>query len=120
MRLDAQGFVRAVLANELEGVAVGVKVPNPRPDSFVLVKREGGGRQDKHRDNPGIGVFSWAETEDKAYNLAAKVSDIMLSLEYMSGVAEVVEETLTTAPDPKDESPRWYGSYSLTTYNIKE
>lgn len=116
MRYDAQGNVRAHLAAALPDATVRTRVPNPRPERFVLVRREGGGRLDAHRDGPGIGVECWAPTEAEAYGLASRASDAMLALQYGPGVAAVEEEALYSDPDPEDGSPRWYGSYTLITF----
>lgn len=116
MRLNAQALVRSALADALPDATVRVSVPNPRPPSFVLVRREGGSMADAYRDMPGIGVFCWAETEAKACDLASRASIAMLALEHVRGVARVDEEILLSSPDPEDKSPRWYGSYTLTTY----
>lgn len=115
MRIEAQAFVRTYLAGKLTA-DVRATVPNPRPSPFVYVKREGGGRLDRHRDRPGIGIFCWAETEAKAASLAMEVSEAMQGLELEKGVAKVTEEIIYSAPDPEDKTPRWYGSYTLTTY----
>lgn len=120
MRLNSQAVVRDALAKALTDATVGVTVPRPRPKHFVLVRREGGSMQDAYRDKPGIGIFCWAPTEAGAANLASRVSQIMFSLEYTPGIASVVEEVFTSASDTEDSSPRWYGSYTLITYEIKE
>lgn len=120
MRLEAQAFVRARLETALADATVRVKVPDPRPETFVLVKREGGGKIDPWRDGPGIGVTCWAPTEAEAAKLALRASAAMLALERVHGVASVTEESLYSDPDPVDSNPRWYGSYTLITYQIEE
>lgn len=118
MRLNTQAVVRAALAGALTDATVRVTVPNPRPDKFVLVRREGGRRLDLHRDNVGIGVDCWADTEANAAELASRMSDAMFALEHVDGIASVTEESFRSDPDPVDASPRWYGSYTLITYRI--
>ena len=49
--MNVQAVVRAYLADALPDASVRVVVPNPRPERFVLVRREGGARIDRHRDN---------------------------------------------------------------------
>ena len=58
----------------------------------------------------------WERTE--AYALAERVEGDVYSLEREPGVASVAEEALRSDPDPEDASPRWYGSYTLITYEI--
>ena len=118
MRLNAQAVARAFLAKALPDAKVGVTVPKPRPSLFVLVRREGGSMLDAYRDSVGIGVECWAPTEAEAANLAARMSHAMLALERQPGVASVVEEAFYSDPDPEDSNPRWYGSYTLITYEI--
>lgn len=116
MRLNAQAAARACLARALPDAQVGAEVPGPRPERFVLVRREGGSRIDAYRDAPGIGVTCWASTEAEACALAERASRAMLAMELERGVASVEEESLRSDPDPEDGSPRWYGSYTLITY----
>lgn len=119
---EAQSLVIGYLGERLAdlGVQVAATRPNPSPDLMVTVRREGGGALDAHRDGPGIGVFCWAPTEAKAAALAHRASREMRRMAVRAnGVAKVVEETLCSAPDPKGKGPRWYGSYTLTTYQIK-
>lgn len=116
MRFNAQASARAYLARELPDAKVGVTVPRPRPDAFVLVRREGGSMLDPYRDSAGIGVECWAPTEAKAFDLASRMSRAMLAMEREPGVAFVEEEAFYSDPDPEDASPRWYGSYTLITY----
>lgn len=116
MRLNAQAAVRAHLSKALPDAKVGVTVPRPRPEAFVLVRREGGARLDAHRDSAGIGVECWHSTEAEAADLASRMSDAMLALEREPGFASASEEAFYSDPDPEDASPRWYGSYTLITY----
>lgn len=118
---EAQSFVIRYLNDCLLsiGVTAAVSRPNPSPARVVTVRREGGGALDAHRDAPGIGIYCWGPTEEKAAALAKTVSKEMLRLPYRKiGVAKVVEEALYSAPDPESKEPRWYGSYTLTTYQI--
>ena len=113
MSLNAQAAVRGYLARAL-GVPVCVSVPNPRPEKCVTVRREGGHIQgDKPRDKPGIGVY--AATEAQAADLASEVSALMLEAHRLDGVADVQEEAFYSSPDLESDTPRWYGSYTLTT-----
>lgn len=115
MRLNAQAAVRGYLARSLD-VPVCVSVPNPRPEKCVTVRREGGRIQsDKHRDKPGIGIYVYAKTEAEAADLAAEVSALMLKAHRLDGIADVQEEAFYSSPDLESNTPRWYGSYTLTT-----
>lgn len=118
---EAQSFVIDYLKACLLDMSISVadSRPRPSPEIMVTVRREGGGALDEHRDGPGIGVYCWAPTEERAAKLAHHVSKKMLKMPRVKkGVAKVVEETLYSAPDPESKEPRWYGSYTLTTYQI--
>lgn len=117
-RLNIQAHVRSYLAGRL-GVPVSVAVPSPRPASFVTVRREGGSRQNGLVDRPGVGLEMWAATEAEAASLAAEVGDLMYELGrtgFPDGVADVAEEAMYSDADAETGSPRWYASYTITTY----
>ncbi len=123
---EAQSLVIGYLKRSLSDVDVSVASSKPgtrggdsAPGLVVAVRREGGGALDAHRDAPGIGVYCWAPTESETAALARRVSKAMLRMPYTEkGVAKAVEEALYSAPDPESREPRWYGSYTLTTYQI--
>lgn len=115
-RLNVQADVRRRLADALAPVAVLTHVPDPRPDELVVVTRAGGGRLDFLRDRPGLDLLVWAGSEDRAAELAHAAADAIMALPFEAGYADVEEETLRSDPDEEARSPRWYGSYTITTY----
>lgn len=121
MALDIQADLRSRLAVALSPIEVRIRVPDERPSEFVVVRREGGREKNKHLDSPGVGIWCWASTEEKAYELAEKVSQFMRFLPFQGGYSSVVQEAMYSAPDPEINTPRWYLSYSFTTFDpIKE
>lgn len=120
MRLNVQADVRRRLAEALAPVEVRVSVPDPRPPTLVVVTREGGRRLNDLQDRAGVGVLSWAPTEAEACRLADRASDAMRALPFSGGYDLVEEESLRRDPDPNDGSPRWYGSYTVTTHHYDE
>lgn len=114
-RLNIQAHARAYLAAHL-GVPVLVNVPDPRPESFVLVRRSGGRRLDRVRDRPGLDVEAWAPSEAEAQELMDDVCDLMEAYEYEEGIARADQETVRSDRDLGSGSPRWYASYTITTY----
>ncbi len=114
-RLNIQAYARAYLAERLD-VPVVVNVPDPRPASFVVVRRNGGRWLDRVRDRPGLDVEAWAPTEAEACGLMADVDELLLLMEYEDGIARVDQETMRSDEDPDSGSPRWYASYTITTY----
>lgn len=94
--------------------------PDPVPARLVTVRREGGRRLDRLRDRPGIGICAWGASEAAAQALADEVADFMETLRFADGYALVVQEAMYSQPDPDTGCPRWYLSYTLTTFEPKE
>ena len=121
-RLNVQADVRSYLAASLDGVEVRVRVPDPRPERLVVVTREGGRRLDALRDRAGVGVLVWAPTEAECQELADEVADLMFALNgdfgFRRGYDLVEEEALYSDADTetRPDTPRWYGSYTITTH----
>lgn len=115
-RMDVQAEVRRHLEAALGGVAVRTSVPDPRPRELVVVRREGGRRQDALVDSPGIGVDVWAPTEARACEIAHAAADAMAALPFADGFAAVSEEVLASQYDRLARSPHWYASFSLKTF----
>lgn len=121
MALNIQADLRSRLADALSPVEVRISVPEDRPKDLVVVRREGGREINDHLDSPGIGIWCWSSTEEKAYELAEKVSQFMRLLPFDGGYSSVSQEAMYSAPDPETETPRWYLSYSFITFDpIKE
>lgn len=119
-RMNVQARVRSALAAALPGVEVRVSVPDPRPPTLVVVRREGGRRENGLVDRAGVGVDVWARTEADASELAMRVSDAMLGLSFADGFARVEEESLRSDYDAFASSPRWYGSYTVLNFSPRE
>ncbi len=118
-RLNVQADIRKRLADYLAPIAVCVNVPEDRPQTLVVISREGGRKLDALRDLVGLGVFAWADSEASAYKLMERVSDYILNLKFADGYALVHEETIKSSYDIQAKSPRWYASYTITTYKPK-
>jgi hypothetical protein len=61
-------------------VKVATRVPRQRPDEFVQVRRVGGIPLQPVRDVARLDVFCWADTDPKAWALAAAVRDATWAL----------------------------------------
>lgn len=116
-RMDVQAEVRRVLAREFSAIAVRVSAPHPLPDELITVSRYGGAMRDCLLDEAGVEIQVWAQTEAKAAELAHKVSSVMLRLPFLDGFADVQENTLFSDWDLVEKRPRWYASYTITTFN---
>lgn len=108
---DAEALLVAYLGGLL-AVPVSTKVPNPRPASFVRLRRVGGARRDLVTDSPVLVFECWAATETEAERLAATARAHVGALEQttVSGVyVRSVEEVggPVPFPDPATDTPRY-------------
>lgn len=67
---DVVALLIAHLAPVVAPVPVQSRVPDPRPDEFVQVRRVGGTPAEPVRDVPRIDVIAWAATEPRATEIA--------------------------------------------------
>lgn len=114
--LNVQADLRRRLADALSPIAVRVRIPEDRPQNFVLVFREGGGENNALIDCPGIGIYCYGESEAKACDLAETVADFMRALAFSDGYCTIECESKRSDFDIDANTPRWYLSYSITTY----
>lgn len=119
--LNVQADLRKRLEDALDGVMVRVAVPADRPTQLVVIRRDGG-KADPYSmlDRPGVGIECWAETEAKACALAEQVAHVMDRLPFTGGYAHIEQEACYSDYDLTAKSPRWYLSYTLTTFEPKE
>lgn len=122
-RLNAEAFVRAYLESNLEGVVVHTRVPDPRPQRLVVVTRAGGGRLGRLLDRPGVHLMVYGGSEWETSELATEVGELMDALNrsdeaFLAGIDRVEEESLRSDPDTRTQpdTPRWFGSYTMTTH----
>lgn len=115
-RLNVQADIRSYLADSLGDAEVHVRIPDPRPERLVVVRREGGHRLDRLCDRAGVGILVWAPTEAECQELADEVADLMYALNgdegFRRGYDLVEEEALYSDADSEanPDVPRWYGS----------
>lgn len=84
---DILAFIRDRIANAT-GLTCATEVPANRPDRFVTIYRDGGGRRE-HVDNPTITVQTWGASEADAYELALQVRDVMENMTFSPYVSDV-------------------------------
>lgn len=94
------------------GLPVACEVPEKRPDRFVTVYRDGGGRRE-HVDNPTLTIQTWGTSDVDAYTLALQVRDIMERLTFTCEVSDVSCTSIRVSNDPKDGHHRYEGIYFL-------
>ena len=111
---DAAAAVTSRLGDELD-IETDHKVPNPRPDEFIVVRRVGGPRRDLVTDEATLTIEAWAQTEEAAHDLAqlarAHVHAMAGTTEGDARVYRVGEFAgPASLPDPESDQPR----YTLT------
>lgn len=81
---DIAGAVLTAIRTKLEAldvtVPIGDRVPNPRPDAFVVCNRIGGIRANLVVDEATLSFEAWAGSEQAAHDLAQQVRGAVLSL----------------------------------------
>lgn len=102
------------------GCAAYVRVPDARPETFIVVGREGGRRENALLDRAGVRIYCYAPTEQKAWELADGAADAMQALPFEAGYASVEQTVMYSDPDPDARCPRWYLGYTVTNYEPKE
>ena len=117
--LDIQTDLRKRLCTAFPSITVSVRVPERPPKRFVTISREGGRRENRLIDSPGIGILCWAESEAEASSLANAIADFIDNLSFEDGYADVYQEAAYSAPDPITKKPRWRMSYTIKTYQPK-
>ncbi|MBB4935648.1 hypothetical protein F4561_006557 [Lipingzhangella halophila] len=111
--------LRAHLLPVVDPVPVVTRVPDPRPERLVQMRRVGGQAQAPVRDRARFDVWCWAPTDDEAMGLALDVRGALWAL---SGTDQIgppvyrVEEFLGPRhdDDPTTSSPRVWATYELT------
>lgn len=98
-------------------VPVTSRVPDPRPDSFVQVRRSGGA-WNIVIDKPLVDVFCWGLTETVAEALCMQVRSLIHSMKntVINGVQVYrVEELLgpTQTDDTETGTPQYWMTFSI-------
>ena len=97
------------------GMPVVTKVPNPRPGTFVRLKKVGGTRRDIVTDSPMVVVECWAPTGPEADDLSQLVRGHIFALapDTVRKVREIAGPQ--DFPDPISEHPRYQFTVQLYT-----
>ena len=97
-------------------VRVATQTPNPRPESFVQVRRTGGAAMNRVVERAQVTVTAWAKSEQAAEALAIICRAGFLNHYTDMKVVRRVEETggLYYNPDPETGLPRYTFTVALT------
>lgn len=101
--LIATDYLRSML-----DVHVGSRIPHPRLDPMVIVRRVGGPRLNPLLDQPRIDAQIWTDSDGTAVDLGAQVRLLLLELPQRDDRVREVEDFLgpTLIPDPPSDTPR--------------
>lgn len=114
---DIPAEVRGWMVDRLS-VPVSVKVPDPRPDSFVTFRDTGGGRDELVAYRATIRYFAWATSLPEARDLAVTVRSALHGMYreqvgsmYVYRVADAAG--LSVDPDPESKHARYAGTMAV-------
>lgn len=109
VELWATGYLRTALAARPEAWAsaawVDIKVPNPRHDRMVIVRRDGGPRLDTVREAARLTVRTWGKTEKEAADLARLVRALLSSSADGDPVCRVIDQSGPSAVPDESGQP---------------
>lgn len=110
---DAEALVCTLLAGI--GPDVSVKVPLPRPDEFLWVRRTGGPVRSRVVDYPQITVTAWAGSSTRAGDLAREARQVLMDSALGSnGIHAVESASLYSDPDPDSGADRYTFTVFMT------
>lgn len=101
---------------------VHVSVPEVRPKSFIVARRNGGGALNRVIDVATVTVDAWADRDLAAAGLAEQARAAFLheslAMPLVSGVEEITGPY--SVPDPESKSPRFRFSMRLTIRALRD
>lgn len=108
---------------DLVGVDVSTRVPDPRPDSFVRLKRVGGTAPNRITDSALVVVECWAADEIAAAYLARATRAHVHALAQTDHDGDYVRRVREVAgpqafPDPSTEHPRYQFTVQIDTRGV--
>jgi len=110
---DIEELLCTWLRTELGDIPVGNKMPNPRPDPFVLIQRHGGVRQTVVTDAAQVGLECWAGRDYEAHDLLQRCRALLLYRlpgQILDGHTVYRVDEMggpSNLPDPTSSMPRW-------------
>ncbi|MPZ27544.1 MAG: hypothetical protein GEV12_14325 [Micromonosporaceae bacterium] len=116
---DVVALLRTYLLPIVDPVEVVSRVPLPRPDQLVQIRRVGGTELRPVRDQPRVDVFCWAATDPAAWTLADLVRRSVHALAgtvLLGPTVYRVDETLgpRSLDDPPTGTPRVWMTFSVS------
>ena len=96
-------------------VRVSTRIPNPRPSSFVRVRRIGGNLANPYQERVLMQIDCWGDTDQVAWDLAADVWQRMdYAIQEQVGVGTWVAQTGLSSPIPNSDPDSGQDRYIIT------
>lgn len=115
---DVELFVTDFLRDNISAGWIGNRVPNPRVDSMIVVRRDGGAISGVF-DYPRLAVRCWAVSEEAATALADAVGRLLrASMPDGEHCTNVVQLTGPTPVADDSAQPLRYQLFELTMRSI--
>lgn len=111
--LDVEAALVAYLSERLGTPAFG-EAPDPRPEEFLTVERDGGATE-AWRDLPAVAVQCWAGSKHRAGALASRAAAALLAFEREPRVMRVEVTGSYPFPDPDSRQHRYQVTASIVT-----
>lgn len=115
---DIVALLRTYLLPIVTPRPVSSRIPDPRPDEWVQIRRIGGTQLRPVRDSPNVDVFAWAPTDPEAWELADLLRRSIHSLAATTllgppvyRVGEILGPT--QLDDPLTGTPRVWATYAI-------
>lgn len=113
MRLpDVEAIVVPFVKSKVGSIAVGSKVPNPRPASYVRVWVNGGAAVNRILERVQVTVDCWGASPVAASTLAQDVRHAFLN-DTVHALVKGVEEVTRPYYQPDETSDRYRATYAL-------
>lgn len=92
----------------LMDVPVSARIPRPRPDEFVVLRRVGGPRRSALTDDARLDVQVWAQSDARAVEIAQQARRWLAELpQHLDEVRQFGEDSgPTLIPDAPSDVPR--------------
>lgn len=117
---DAQQVTVEYLRPLISPATIGVRVPSPRPSTFVTVRRVGGVAEQLF-DRPRLDLFAWAGSDAAAYDLLMQLRRHLAAMPGLRNGVRVTQVAEFSGPIPApDESnqPRWLVTYEISLRGV--
>jgi hypothetical protein len=114
----AEDYLEAALTARGVTAPVGIRVPNPRPAYFVVLRELGGARHTVVSRQAHLGMEAWAADDNDAKDLGTLTYGLIHGMANTTQGGVVIYGTtdiagLSSLPDPISGSPRYVATIAI-------